>query len=165
MKKFLFTCLFLISGLAVAEHHMQQIMVMDPWIRELPPNVTNTGGFASIMNKTDQDVRLIKAESTLAGRVELHEHQMVDGLMKMREVAGGILIPANGVTELKPGSYHVMFIGVNEHPMAGNVYPIKLTFDNGMTMTVDFPVKSAAAMGNMQQGGHQGHGDHQGMKH
>ena len=32
--------------------------------------------------------------------------------MRMREVKGGVPLAAKGVTELKPGSYHVMFMGL-----------------------------------------------------
>ena len=48
--------------------------------------------------------RLLSGTAEIAGRVELHEMKMVDGVMKMRPLANGVEVPANGTVELVPGS-------------------------------------------------------------
>ena len=61
-----------------------------------------------IINK---DINLLKAESDISKVVELHTVNMENGVMKMRQVKS-ILIKANSSIELKPGSFHIMFIGL-----------------------------------------------------
>ena len=66
---------------------------------------------------------------------------MNDGMMRMRRVSH-IDIPANGSTELKPGSYHVMLIGLEREMKAGTAESLTLTFsDNSQKIIV-------AAVGN-----------------
>ena len=50
--------------------------------------------------------RLVEARSPAAKTVEIHEMAMVDNMMKMRAVQGGLELPAGKTVELKPGSYH-----------------------------------------------------------
>ena len=60
----------------------------------------------------------------------MHEHRTDNGVMKMREV-GSILIKAHAQTELKPGGYHLMLIGVKRPLAEGDSVAITLTFDDG----------------------------------
>jgi periplasmic copper chaperone A len=48
-----------------------------------------------------------------------------------------LTVPAKGNLELKPGSYHIMLIGVQQPSKAGDVIPIELTLDNGEKITVN----------------------------
>ena len=41
----------------------------------------------------------------------------------MRELADGLLIPADGTVVLKPGSYHVMLIGLKKPLKRGRDFP------------------------------------------
>jgi periplasmic copper chaperone A len=45
---------------------------------------------------------------------KFHEMKVENGVMQMREVADGLPIPAGGSVVLKPGSYHVMLIGLKK---------------------------------------------------
>jgi hypothetical protein len=69
------------------------------------------------------------------------------------------VIPAMGSLTLKPGSYHIMLIGVQDpRPKAGDVIPVRLDFADGKQMTVQVPVKKRAdmmqRMENMQKISH-----------
>ena len=55
--------------------------------------------------------------------------EMVDNVMKMREV-NGVDLPANKTVELKPGGYHVMLMGLNAQAKVGDVIPLTLIFEN-----------------------------------
>ena len=84
--------------------------------------------FLSIDNKGSAD-KLIAASSTLSQRVELHTHTMDNGVMRMRPVEV-IEIPADSVTELKSGGYHIMMFDVKSMPEKGSTVPLTLTFEN-----------------------------------
>ena len=58
----------------------------------------------------------------------------------MREVSH-IAIKQHGAVELKPGSYHVMLIGLKKPLKKGQVIKIKLHFDDKSTIDVEAPVK------------------------
>ncbi|WP_108882039.1 copper chaperone PCu(A)C [Anderseniella sp. Alg231-50] len=84
--------------------------------------------FLSINNKGSAD-KLVAASSSLSQRVELHTHTMDNGVMKMRPV-DVIEIPANSMTELKSGGYHIMMFDVKTKPEKGSPVPLTLTFEN-----------------------------------
>lgn len=96
--------------------------------------------FLSVDNKGGAD-KLVAASSTLSERVELHTHTMENGVMKMRLVEA-IDIPANTMTELKSGGYHIMMFDVTPMPEKGSQVPLTLTFENAG------PVQIGAVVGN-----------------
>ena len=53
----------------------------------------------------------------------------VDDVMKMRQVEF-IEVPPGGSVELKPGGYHIMFIGLNTLLEQGDEVEITLVFEN-----------------------------------
>jgi hypothetical protein len=72
-----------------------------------------------------------------------------DGVMTMRPVSGGLEIPAGGKIALKPGGYHLMFIGLKRQPKQGEKFPATLTFEKAGSVTVEFAVESMGEMGGM----------------
>ena len=125
-----------------------------PYVRLAPPGAAATGAFMRIENAGAADRQLVKAESPAAKTVELHTHINEGGMMKMREVPS-IAIKAGGQTELKPGSYHVMLIGLTQPLKDGDQVPITLTFDDGSQQRISAPARPIHAEAT-------GHG---GMKH
>jgi hypothetical protein len=102
-----------------------------------------TGAFMIIENGTGQAERLIRAEVApeIANVVEIHETTLVNDVMQMRPVEG-IEIPAGGSVELKPGSYHVMLLGVQKDLNPGDTVALTLVFESGKTLTVDAAVRA-----------------------
>jgi copper(I)-binding protein len=64
-----------------------------------------------------------------------------NGVSSMHEV-DGVDIPAGGSAELKPGSYHVMLIGLQRDLKEGDLVTVTLTFQNGGQIAVEAPVKT-----------------------
>ncbi len=83
---------------------------------------------------------LIGASSDVAATVEIHETKMVDGNASMLPVAR-IEVPAGGSVELKPGGYHVMFIGLKQPLTVGAKITINLQFEKGGTIPVEAEVR------------------------
>ncbi len=120
------------------------IQIVDPSVRQPPASAPTTGAFMTLKNTGDRDIKLIKAESPVAKNVELHTHLNENGMMKMRQVAS-IEIKAKGETMLKPGSYHIMLIGLTQPLAEGDKVPLTLTFDDGSREEISAPVKKPVA--------------------
>ena len=124
MRRILTACLLLLAGgLAAAEP-----VVAKAWSRASLPGQEAGVGFA-VVTGGDVDDQLTAAESPAARFVELHEHVAgADGVMAMREVVGGIAVPARATVELKPRSYHVMLIGLAKPLAKGAKVPFTFVF-------------------------------------
>jgi copper(I)-binding protein len=117
------------------------LTVVAPYVRLAPPGASATGAFMLIRNSGSTDRKLVKATSPAARTAELHNHINENGVMKMREVQS-IDINANGQIELKPGSYHIMLIGMKNPLKEGDTVPITLTFDDGRKKQIAAPVRA-----------------------
>jgi copper(I)-binding protein len=83
-------------------------------------SVDRGAAYMVIKNSGSSADALIGASSDVADKAEIHETKMVDGNATMSPVAR-IEVPAGGSVELKPGSYHVMFIGLKQPLRSGEV--------------------------------------------
>lgn len=130
-----------LSSGAWAEDLAEKIMIMDPYVRSAMKSATTGAAFMTLMNKTDQDDRLISASSEIAERVELHTHiEDENGVMQMREVEDGFLVPAGGAHLLQRGGDHVMFMGLKQPLADGETVSVTLTFEQAGEVVVEVPV-------------------------
>lgn len=114
----------------------------------------NSAAYMLVQNGTGADDELIGASSDVAQAVELHLSQMkADGTMEMIQQQS-IALPAGKAVELKPGSYHVMLIGLTRDLKAGDEISLTLKFKNRADLTLTVPVKDAAGMGGGGMDGH-----------
>jgi copper(I)-binding protein len=97
--------------------------------------------FMKLINKGRQADRLVSAQADVAKTVEIHETRMEGEVMKMVHLPDGLEIPAKGEVVLKPGSYHVMLIGLTGELNVGNRFSVVLTFEESGTMTVEAEVR------------------------
>ncbi len=135
-----------------------KIEIMDPYARS---SAKSGAAFFTIMNHSGEDDRLIAAASDVSKRVELHTHiEDENGVMRMREIEGGIAVPANGSHALKRGGDHVMFMGLSEALPEGETVTVTLTFEKAGDLTLDIPVDNDRRPQHMQ--GHGGSMGHQG---
>ncbi len=139
------------------------LMIEQPWARATPGQAKNGAAYMTIHNGGTAGDRLLAASAEVSQRVELHNHINNDGVMQMREVEA-IEVPASGMTELKPGSFHVMFMGLSAPLKEGDSFPLTLTFEQAGDLTVTVNVQSVGSMGGMEKMDH-GTMDHGGMKH
>lgn len=112
--------------------------------RASPKMATVGAGFMTIRSKGDAD-RLIAFTSPSCERPELHTHVHDNGMMKMRQVEA-IEVPAGGEVVLKPGSYHLMCIGLTAPLEKGTSLEATLTFEKAGEVKVSLPVKGPGAM-------------------
>ena len=81
----------------------------------------------SIENKGGEADSLIAASSPVFGRIELHTHEMNDGVMQMREVEA-LEAPAGDTLALEPGGNHLMLFEPGELPDSLEI-PVTLQFE------------------------------------
>ncbi|HGO8258207.1 TPA: copper chaperone PCu(A)C [Neisseria meningitidis] len=153
MKKLL--AAVMMAGLAGAVS-AAGVHVEDGWARTTVEGMKIGGAFMKIHNDEAKQDFLLGGSSPVADRVEVHTTHINDnGVMRMREVKGGVPLEAKSVTELKPGSYHVMFMGLKKQLKEGDKIPVTLKFKNAKAQTVQLEVK-IAPMSAMDHGHHHG---------
>jgi copper(I)-binding protein len=86
----------------------------------------------------------------VAAEVQLHNMSVDNGVMRMRQVEGGIAVPANGSLQLRPGSYHIMFMGLKRQLRQGERFPVTLRFQRAGSVTVQFAVQPVTSTGPME---------------
>lgn len=101
----------------------------------------NSAAYMVIRNTGSEPDKLIAASTDVAKTVELHTVVEEGGMMRMRQVEGGIEIPANGEVVLKPGGFHVMLIGLTRDLNAGDKVQLTLTFEKAGQIPVTAEVR------------------------
>lgn len=124
--------------------------IASTWARAMLPGQPAGGGYLTVVNTGAEADRLVAASSPAAGRVEIHTMEVVDDVMVMRPLEGGLEIPAGGTVELKPGGLHLMFFEVAEPFGEGDTVPVRLDFEKAGSVDASFAVRAARGTG----GGH-----------
>ncbi len=130
------------------------IMVHEAWARASAGAATTGAAYLTLMGG-DQPDRLVSVSTPAADKAELHETIADKGVMKMRPVQG-VPIPGGAMVTFSPGGYHVMLMGLKKPLVAGQSFPLTLTFEHAAPMTVDVQVRPLGASGGA--GGGAGHG-------
>lgn len=142
-------CSILFSPLLASASGMhKKVMVEQAWARASTGKVA--GAFMTLKNQTDADDVLLSASSDVAKRVEIHTTKTVDGIMKMTQMTDGVPLAGNGMVMFKPGSYHVMLMGLNRPLNEGDTFTVHLTFKNAGDIETVVTVQKAGAMGAMK---------------
>lgn len=129
------------------------IEVDHPWSRATPGGATVAAGYLTLKNTGATPDKLISATAPFAGKVEIHEMAVKDGVMTMRALPDGLAIPAGGSVALKPGSYHIMFLNLKEPLKEGTKMDGTLTFEKAGTVAVQYQVEGVGASNS----GHKSH--------
>lgn len=147
------------------DYKVGALKIDHPWTRATPGGAKVGGGFMKITNTGSETDRLTGVSADIAGVIEIHEMKMEGSMMKMRALEKGLEIKPGETVELKPGSFHVMFLDLKS-PIAEDK-PLKgtLVFEKAGKVEVEFKVEArGAASSNDHQpanhGGHSGHGQH-----
>ena len=127
------------------DYKLGAIEIEHPWARATPGGATVGGGYLVLKNTGATADRLVSATASFAGKVEIHEMAVTNGVMTMRPLPDGLAIPAGGTVTLKPGSYHIMFMQLKQPLKEGETVDGTLTFEKAGTVPVQFKVESLGA--------------------
>jgi copper(I)-binding protein len=133
------------------------IVIEKPWARATPKGAEVGGAYMTIENQGATPDRLTGGSVDFA-TFEIHEMKSESGVMEMREVPGGLNIPAHGSVGLSPGGYHIMFTHL-AHPLTkGDTVKATLNFERAGPVAVEFKVMGvgAAGTGGAMKGGTMG---------
>ena len=121
------------------------ISIENGWSRATAAAQTVGGGFMTIVNAGKADDRLVSATSPVAVEVQIHDMKMEDGVMRMRQLADGLAVPAGARVELKPRSLHLMFMQLKAPLAVGQSFPVTLKFEKAGAVTTQFRVEAMGA--------------------
>jgi copper(I)-binding protein len=130
------------------EYKIGDIAIIHPWSRATPKSAAVAAGYLTLVNNGTSPDRLVSATAEVAGRVEIHEMSMKDGIMSMHPLSEGVPLPTKGTVALKPGAIHLMLRDL-KHPLSkGDTFAGTLTFEKAGTVPIVFFVDSIAATGD-----------------
>lgn len=128
----------------------QPIQADQPWARATAPQQMVGGGYVTLTSPAGD--RLLGASSPVAGRVEMHEMQVDGTVMRMRELADGLALPAGQAVAMAPGGYHLMLVDLKQPLVAGQSIPVQLRFRDAPPMEVQLKVAPVGASRPAAQG-------------
>jgi periplasmic copper chaperone A len=154
----------LLASNAVADDYkLGTLEISQPWARATPKGAETGAGYLTIKNTGSMPDRLVSVALSNATTAQIHQMATENGVMKMREIAGGLEIKPGETVTLQPNGYHIMFMGLKQPLVKGQSVQGTLTFEKAGSINVGFEVAPAGSRG--PQGASQMQHDHMQMDH
>ncbi|MEN6541547.1 copper chaperone PCu(A)C [Parvibaculum sp.] len=134
-----------------------------PWAR---PTTGQTGAVYFVLkNGGTTDDALLRVETDVADKAQIHTMTMDGTVMRMREL-DKLDIPAGKTVAVAPGGIHVMLIGLKAPLKSGDKFPMKLVFEKAGSVEVSVYVQTPEEMrkGEENASGGAGMSDMPGME-
>ena len=137
MKRLLVISLVLILVLVGCKDN-EGVEISDVWAR---PGIEggNSGVFFLVKNHTDEEIKIVSADSDISNYVEVHKSYKVDDVMKM-EKQDFVVVGAGAELAFKPGSYHIMVIDLLNDLNVGYEFEVTIQFENQPEQTIQVTV-------------------------
>lgn len=103
-----------------------------------------SAAYMRITNNSGADITLIGARTDAASTVEVHETTVVNDIARMARLEDGLLIPAGGSAELRPGGLHIMLIDVQRDLMVDESLALTLLFADGREIPLAATIRDMA---------------------
>ena len=144
-----------------------ELVITQAWSRATPSGAKIAGGYLTIENKGTAADRLVGGSGNIAGKVEVHEMAVNNGVMTMRPLDKGLAIEPGKTVKLAPGGYHLMLQELKGPFKEGEKVPVTLTFEKAGKVAVSLDVQGVGAKAPAGGGGMMMNKspDHSGMKH
>jgi copper(I)-binding protein len=131
------------------------IVITQAWSRATPGGAKIAGGYLTIENKGTSADRLVGGTGDIAGKVEIHEMAMNNGVMTMRPLDKGLTIEPGKTVKLAPGGYHLMLMDLKNPLKQGEKVPLTLEFEKAGKVNLSLDVQGVGAQAPMgHSGGH-----------
>lgn len=140
-------CCLLAAPVRADDVKAGDLVVSQAWSRATPGGAKTGGGFVTIENKGSSPDRLIGASGEVAGKIEVHEMSVKDGVMTMRPVVNGLAIEPGKTVKLAPGGYHLMMLDLKAPLKQGDKLPLTLEFEKAGKVAVTMDVQGVGAKG------------------
>lgn len=146
LSLFVLSSLLLISDsfAATKRYTVGNILISNSWVRA--SSTANTAVYMDIrLQGSDQGDKLIAAaiDTSVAERIEFHTHAVdpKTGVASMRKIDGGFEIKPSETFQLKPGSDHIMLMGLKKPLTDKDVVKMQLTFEKAGKTEIQIPVQ------------------------
>jgi periplasmic copper chaperone A len=151
---------FLAGPAVAADYHVGSLQISQAWARATPKGADTGAAYMTVTNTGAKPERLSCLSSDAAAKCQIHQMSMDNGVMKMREIKGGVEVKPGETVTFKPGGYHVMLVDLKAPLVRGKMVAATLQVDTGATAQVEFPIAAigapapgATAGGGMQMQG------------
>ena len=146
------------STAAPVVYRIGSITIAQPWSRATPGAARVAGGYMRLTNTGTEPDRLVGGTFAASGRFELHEMSVgTDHVMRMRPLDAGLEIKPGESVDLKPGSYHAMFLDLRRPLKEGETIGGTLRFEKAGTVEVTYAVQAIGAQGAASADEHKHH--------
>lgn len=140
------------ATLLAAPAHAEEIkagdlVITQAWSRATPGGAKVGGGYLTIENKGTTPDRLIGGSAEAAGKVQVHEMSMNNGVMTMRPLEAGLVIEPGKTVKLAPGGFHLMLFDLKGPLKQGDKLPVTLEFEKAGKVSIMLDVEGIGAMG------------------
>jgi copper(I)-binding protein len=133
------------------------LVISQAWSRATPGGAKIAGGYLTIDNKGSAPDRLVSVAGDVAGKVEIHEMAMNNGVMTMRPLDKGLPIEPGKTVKLAPGGYHLMLMDLKKPLKQGDKVPVTLKFEKAGEVKLALDVQGVGAQAPAAGGDHSGH--------
>jgi copper(I)-binding protein len=132
------------------------LVITQAWSRATPVGAKVAGAYLTVENKGTAADRLLGGSGDVAGRVEIHEMAMDNGVMKMRPLDKGLDIDPGKTVKLAPGGLHLMLLDLKTQFKQGDKVPVTLEFEKAgkVQLVLDVQGVGAQAPGGEHSDGH-----------
>ena len=137
--------LFTLPPARAEEVKAGDLVITQGWSRATPGGAKVGGGYLTIENKGSAPDRLIGGSADIAGKVEVHEMTMNNGVMTMRPLDKGLTIEPGKTAKLAPGGYHLMMFDLKRPLKQGDKLPVTLEFEKAGKVTISLDVQGVGA--------------------
>lgn len=129
--------LCLLTGNAFA----QTMAITNIWARATPPGATTAAIYLTIKPADLAGDRLVGVMTDVSDKAQIHTMYMEDGVMRMRWLKDGLVLPAGEEMSLSPSGAHIMLIDLKQQLVSGQKIPLTLTFEKAGTFQTEAEVK------------------------
>ena len=128
------------------------LVITQAWSRATPGGAKVAGGYLTIENKGATPDRLVGGSGDFAGKVEIHEMAMNNGVMTMRPLERGLEIEPCKTVKLAPGGNQRMLMDLTTPRTQGEKVPLELQFEKAGKVAVSLDVQGVGAQGPAASG-------------
>lgn len=150
------------AGAVAHDYKHGELTIEHPWARASIGAAKAGAAYLTIVNRGESPDLLVAVASPAAEHVSLHTNVTEGGVAKMRSVQA-IEVSPGEPTVLQPGGLHIMLMGLKARLIAGEKFPLTLTFERAGAVTVEVMIEAPTTGGGGAGGdGHDGHDGHMG---
>jgi copper(I)-binding protein len=149
-KQVLLAFVIALTGLSVAradDVKAGDLVISQAWSRATPGGAKIGAGYLTIENKGAAADTLVGISGDIAGKIEVHEMTMNNGVMTMRPLEKGLTVDPGKTVTLAPGGYHLMMTDLKMPMKQGEKLPLTLEFEKAGKVAVMLDVEGVGAKG------------------